>query len=226
MAYSNRHNKNRNNNLALLLPPFVRHPVQWTTRAKSSITPWMIAKRIAIKSVELFPEATFIIDTTACYGNEALAFRAAYESPDVQVLACEWDGSHMKQCQQNVQQDPSCGKILFFEGNSLRKLEELARNDEQLKKTIIICDPCWGGPSYKNKSIIEELRLGNRTIKDLIVSIPAGMWVIKVPTNYDKSSLFQGIEEIGIKLSIHIEIGRRVSSGTPCMYHIFLKRTF
>lgn len=206
----------------ILVPPFINHSVRWTARAITYVTPWKIAINVAQKSKTIFPNVQNIIDTTACYGNETLAFNEIYNDQEIQFIACEWDTEHMKQCQMNIKQS-NIKNISFFQGNSLRKIDEYSQNHESLKNTIILCDPNWGGPEYKKRNIIETLKLGDRTVQDLVINVHAGLWILKVPINFDVDSFLNCITEAIKDIETHVLVGKR-PNGSACTIHIFLKR--
>lgn len=205
-----------------MIPPFVHSAsIKWTPRAKISVTPWTVAQSVAKKCKEIFPDAEFIIDTTACYGNETMAFRLEYNSKNVRVEACEWDLTHMVQLRNIIHQSPCKSTILLNSTSSVKRLHELPI--DLLKKTIVICDPYWGGSDYKKQSIITTLKLADTDIKDLVVNIPAALWVLKVPANYDKEHLLSEIKARGMNMEA-CEYTTYRPNGSVGMIHLIFKQ--
>ncbi len=203
-----------------MIPPFVRSPIRWTPRAKTSITPWTTAQSVAKRCKEIFPDAEYIIDTTACFGNETMAFRLEYDGDHVQVEACEWDLTHIIQLKDSIRQSP-CKPISLTSKSSAKRLYEL--NPDLLKKTIVVCDPYWGGPDYKKQEVIKTLKLSDKELKDLVVDIPACLWVIKVPANFDRQHLLKEVASSGVSVQSYAHIGHR-PNGSVAMIHMILKR--
>lgn len=204
-----------------MIPHFVPpKSVTWTPRAKTSVTPWTTAQSVATYCKQLFPEAKFIIDTTACYGNETLAFRLEYDDDDVKVEACEWDLAHMVQLRKIIRQSPA-KPIALTSKSSVKRLSELPA--DVLKETIVVCDPCWGGPNYKKQSVISTLKLADQDVKDLVIAIPARLWVLKVPANYDTEHLLSELKASGQDIQPYQHASHR-PNGSVGMIHIFLKR--
>ena len=221
MKTSSQTNKSLTTDQFTMIPPFLQaQTITWTPRAKTSVTPWTIAQSVARHCKQTFPEAEFIIDTTACYGNETLAFRLEYDDDAVKVEACEWDLTHMVQLRNIIRQSPT-KPISLTSKSSVKRLFELP--DDLLKKTIIICDPCWGGPDYKKQDVISTLKLADKDVKDLVIDIPACMWVLKVPANYDRENLSSELKACGLDIDTCEHTSHR-PNGSVRMIHIILKR--
>lgn len=210
-----------NNSQFLVMPPFVQSSIRWTPRAKISVTPWTIAQSVAKRCKTIFPTADYIIDTTSCFGNEAMAFRLEYDEDQCQVEACEWDLTHMMQLKDSIRQCPGKG-ISLTSKSSAKRLYEIDK--DILPRTIVVCDPCWGGSDYKKQKVIRTLFLGDKDIKDLIIDIPAALWVLKLPVNFDQKNLLADLasNEINVQHYVHTIVRPNGSIG---MVHLILKRS-
>lgn len=195
---------------------------KWTRRARYSITPWPLAKKMAYTIHQNFGnEYHNVIDMTACYGNESMAC-AKYFS---KIFSCEWEPTHFKELQKSTKQFklkyPHTADIQLLAQDSLKFLEQYINNHPG-EKVVVLCDPPWpGGKKYMEKRIIghEIFLISGKRVFDFTILYPECAWIIKIPKNFDILNLVSFLSK---NKNTKMKIWPQICDNNLIFYYVFV----
>lgn len=127
-----------------------------------------------------------ITDATACVGGDTLHFARVFRH----VNAVEINPEHHKMLINNLN--------VYKRLNVVPYLSDYVKVMTTMKQDVVFIDPPWGGPLYKKKKSV-WLSLSGVPIQDIVyqhIKIHTPLIVLKVPTNFDISTLVYKITKI------------------------------
>ena len=123
------------------------------------------------------PQDITITDMTSNVGGDLITFALNFKN----VNGIEIDDNNFKALKNNVKVY-NLKNVKLYKGDSTKIIKTLEQD-------VIFMDPPWGGASYKNKYVIDYLKLGKHSIEYWINYINkhklAKLVALKLPNNYN-----------------------------------------
>lgn len=162
-----------------------------------------------------------MVDMTACSGCESIAHA---KDPDVKlVYSFEIEPDRFLQLEKDIRcySETVKHKILPFNYNSLDFIENC-----KIHLDLVVCDPPWGGSSYKNQeSVLLPMKSSTKEYSDISDFITehinkSTVWALKPPVNWAHNSYI--FESKGFTTRCYPIYRDTKSKGNRHVYNLFL----
>jgi tRNA G37 N-methylase Trm5 len=173
--------------------PAIRYNILVDEEAMYSTTDQVTSRKICDEISRFTGNQATIVDATACVGGLTYTMAGIFHK----VIAIELDPTRFEYLQENMKLLQVSDKVECLHGDAL----ELCK---QLEAAVIVLDPPWGGPEYKNSPLV-NLTLNDINISDVCIHMfknnkAISFVAIKVPTNFDDVTFKNCIEREGYAL--------------------------
>lgn len=174
-----------------------------------------------------------ILDTSANTGGNTVPF---LELQPLSVISVEIDKNKFKMLQNNI--DLSINKVYHLNSSDTKTDNHYEYNMDinyyvknmRILPHIVFFDPPWGGSSYKDVKIIDELHYGQTGLRDLILNnfLTAETLICKLPPNYNFELLDKSINKyFNTRLIQFVRIAKnKTGQQQKSVFNLFIASKF
>jgi predicted RNA methylase len=167
--------------------PSLRYEIQVDDEAIYSTTDQMTARKICDMIVHYVGKHVTVVDATACIGGLTYSLAMIFNK----VIAIEIDPQRYSYLCNNMKLLQVSDRVQCVEGDALKVCNNL-------EATVIVLDPPWGGPEYKNNALV-HLTMNDMNISEVCMFLFKNnplvtMIALKVPLNFDDETFKKCIE--------------------------------
>ena len=176
------------------VPQAIRHSIRVDDEAMYSTTDQVTSRKICDEISRITGSNKTVVDATACIGGLTYSMACVFDK----VIAIELDELRFTYLQDNMKLLQVSDKVVCLHGDALRLCD-------QIDASVVMLDPPWGGPEYKNTPSV-NLTLGGLTISEVCILMfkqnpKVHVVALKVPLNFDEATFKTCIEIQGHTLA-------------------------